>query len=64
MHERIIDLEKVIRDFETEKRRMNTRNATTMTQTIELEAELAKRGLLTAELKAQFEIVQSNVCGF
>jgi len=51
LHERIVDLEKVIGDFDTEKRRLNTKNATLMTQSIELEAELAARGLMTPELR-------------
>ena len=49
LHQRIVDLEKVIGDFETEQRRIQTKNETVLTQTIEMEAELREKGMLTED---------------
>ena len=49
LHQRIVDLEKVIGDFETEQRRLRVKNETVLTQTIEMETELLSKGLLSQE---------------
>ena len=54
LHQRIVDLEKVIGDFETEQRRIQTKNETVLTQTIEMEAELREKGMLTEDQIKRF----------
>ena len=58
-----MDLEKSISDTDTDSRRIKTKNATLMTQLVELETELTMRGLLTDELRQQFEAVHDQVYG-
>jgi len=49
MHQRIVDLEKVIGDYETEQRRLQTKNETVLTQAMEMESDLRARGILSEE---------------
>ena len=55
LHQSIVDLEKQYADKIILERRIKTKHATLLVQTMELESELSAKGLLSSEQVAKLE---------
>ena len=61
LHQSICDLEKVIGDYSVEQRRLKTKQATLLTQAVELQADLEEMNLLTEEQVQRLQLLKAKV---